>query len=77
MQQEINTNREYISTVQAEERSDLSRIYIAQLLRKGTLEGFKLGRDWFVYTDSLNTFLNTKRKPGPKGPRNKEASTGA
>jgi len=75
MQQGIDSNREYISTIQAEERSELSRIYIAQLLRKGTLDGFKLGRDWFVYTDSLDSFLRTKRKPGPKGPRKTEVST--
>jgi hypothetical protein len=77
MLKNIDTSREYISTVQAEERSELSRIYIAQLLRKGILDGFKLGRDWFVYTDSLEAFLQTKRKPGPKGPRKNTTSTSA
>ncbi|GCF07321.1 hypothetical protein KDI_08850 [Dictyobacter arantiisoli] len=75
MLKNIDSNREYISTIQAEERSELSRIYIAQLLRKGTLDGFKLGRDWFVYIDSLEQFLQTKRKPGPKGPRKHTTST--
>ena len=66
MQKNINTDREYISTPEAAKRSKLSRVYIAQLLRKGTLEGFHFGRDWFVYADSLEQFLATTRKPGPK-----------
>lgn len=66
--------REYITTPQAAERASLSANYIATLLRKKKLEGFQLGRDWFVYTDSLNQFLQTTRKPGPKGPRKKVAS---
>jgi hypothetical protein len=44
-------------------------------LREGyatTLEGFQVGRDWVVYTDSLEKFLDTPRKPGPKGPRKKQ-----
>ncbi len=66
-----NENREYITTPQAAERSGLSKNYIATLLRRGKLEGFQLGRDRFVYTDSLDNFLKTARKPGPKGPRKK------
>jgi hypothetical protein len=62
-------NREYITTLEAEQRSGLSRNYLALLLRKGVLEGFRPSRDWFIYTDSLEHFLNKERKPGPKGPR--------
>lgn len=64
----IDTTREYITTPQAASKSGLSRIYLARLLREGTLEGFQLAREWFVYTDSLEKFLATPRKPGPKGP---------
>lgn len=67
----INPNREHITTAQAADRSDLSAIYLRQLLRQGKLEGFQLGRDWYIYTDSLDAFLQQKRKPGPKGPRKK------
>ena len=67
----VKSDREYITTPQAAERSGLSKNYIATLLRRGKLEGFQLARDWFVYTDSLETFLTTNRKPGPKGPRKK------
>ena len=62
-------HRDYLTTPQAAERAGLSTNYLAALLRKGLLEGFQLGRDWFVYTDSLEQFLSTPRKPGPKGPR--------
>ena len=74
---DIDQNRESISTAQAAERSDLSQVYLAQLLRENKLEGFQLGRDWYVYIDSLEAFLKQKRKPGPKGPRKKAAHTPA
>ena len=66
-----NEKREYITTPQAAERAGLSTNYIATLMRRGKIEGFQLGRDWFVYTDSLEQFLQTSRKPGPKGPHKK------
>ena len=67
----IDTTREYITTPEAAKRSGLSKVYLAHLLKKGTLEGFQIGRDWCVYIDSLEKFLVTPRKPGPKGPRQK------
>jgi hypothetical protein len=63
------TTRDSLTTPEAAERSGLTRVYLALLLRKGTLEGFRRGRDWFVYVDSLERFLATPRKSGPKGPR--------
>ena len=71
MMNTIQPDREYITTVEAERRSGLSKNYLALLLRKGVLEGFHPSRDWFVYTDSFEQFLHTNRKPGPKGPRKK------
>ncbi len=76
MANNIDTNREYISISQASERSGLSNVYLAQLLRKGTLEGVQIVRDWIIYTDSLEKFLATPRKSGPKGPRKKPSSNG-
>jgi len=70
-----DTTRDSLTTPEAAERSGLTRVYLALLLRKGTLEGFRRGRDWFVYADSLEAFLATPRKSGPKGPR-KPASSG-
>ena len=63
--------REYLTTIEAEERSGLRRNYLTLLLRQGKLEGFRPARDWFIYTDSLERFLKSERKPGPRGPRNK------
>lgn len=66
---DAQTNRECLTSSQARHYSDLSGVYLAQLLRKGTLEGFKIDREWFIYTDSLEQFLAKARKPGPRGPR--------
>jgi hypothetical protein len=74
MSNEIKTEREYIATPEAATLSGLTANYIATLLRTGKLEGFQLGRDRFVYTDSLEQFLKAKRKPGPKGPRKKRST---
>jgi excisionase family DNA binding protein len=71
----IDPDREYITTPQAAQRAGLSRVYLTQLLRKGTLQGFQLAREWFIYTDSLDTFLATPRKSGPKGPRKKHTKS--
>ena len=71
MLKDIDTNRECIPTPEASKRSGLSKVYLANLLRQGKLDGFQLGREWFIYTDSLDRFLANPRKPGPKGPRNK------
>ncbi len=66
---DAKTNRGCLTSSQARKHSDLSSVYLAQLLRKGTLEGFKIDREWFIYTDSLEQFLAKNRKPGPRGPR--------
>ena len=67
----IETDRVCVTTSQAAEHSGLSKVYLARLLRGKTLEGFQLARDWFIYTDSLEHFLATPRKSGPKGPMKK------
>jgi excisionase family DNA binding protein len=64
----IDTSREYIPTPEASVRSGLSKSHITRLLKSGAMEGFQLGRDWLVYTDSLDKYVATPHKPGPKGP---------
>lgn len=64
-----NEGREYVTTIEAEQISGLRRNYLTLLLREGKLEGFRPARDWFIYRDSLEQFLSSIRKPGPKGPR--------
>ena len=71
MLKDADLNREYITTSEAAKRSGLSNIYLAQLLRQGKLEGFRVAREWLIYVDSLEKFLATPRKSGPKGPRKK------
>lgn len=70
-------DRDHIPTPEAQKRTGFSRSYLASLLRKGPLEGFRMGRDWFIYTDSLEHFLAQDRKPGPKGPRKKPSPSQA
>jgi excisionase family DNA binding protein len=72
MLKDVDLNREYLSTPQAAEKADLSKVHIARLLRNKKLEGFQLGREWFVYADSLEKYLATPRKTGPKGPIKKK-----
>ena len=74
MAQDIDLSRDRITTAEAAKRSGLNSIYLAQLARTGKIEGFQLGREWFLYTDSFEQFLATPRKSGPKGPRKKPTS---
>ena len=71
MSDQIKIEREYMTTPEAARLSGLSKNYLATLLRRGKLEGVQLARDWLVYRDSLEAYLATTRKPGPKGPRKK------
>jgi hypothetical protein len=66
-----NLDRAYVPTSEAQKRSGFSRSYLGLLLRNERIEGFRLGREWFIYLDSLNQFLEKPRKPGPKGSRKK------
>ena len=66
MLKHIDMNREYLPTPQAAKRANLSRLHIARLLRDKKLEGFQLGRERFVYVDSLERYLASPRKTGPK-----------
>ena len=69
-------NRAYLTTPEAAQKSGLTKNYIALLARQGKIEGFRIGqaREWFIYTDALEKFLETERKSGPKGPRKKSNS---
>ena len=66
MLKHIDMTRECLPTPQAAKRANLSRLHIARLLRDKKLEGFQLGREWFVYVDSLERYLASPRKTGPK-----------
>jgi len=68
MLKDIDANREHIPTSEAAKRSGFSMVHLRRLLMTGKLEGFQFGRDWFVYTDSLERYMATPHKSGPKGP---------
>lgn len=76
MAQQTSDGRAYVTTIEAERISGLRRNYLTLLLREGKLEGFRPARDWFIYTDSLERFLASDRKPGPRGPRKKSSGNG-
>jgi hypothetical protein len=62
--------RQELSTKEASRISGLSRNHITLLLRQGKLEGRNFAhRLWTVYADSLERYMATSHKPGPKGPR--------
>jgi excisionase family DNA binding protein len=71
MTSDFQADRAYLTTPQAEQKSGLTKSYLARLLRKGIIEGHQFGREWVIYLDSLETFLSSSRKPGPKGPHKK------
>jgi hypothetical protein len=75
MPQRITGDRVILSTAEARDRSNFTQEYIQWLLRQGRLDGFKVGHDWLVFEDSLDTFLSQRRKPGPKGPRRAPTGT--
>jgi excisionase family DNA binding protein len=68
MLKRIDSTRECITTPQASKKSGLSKSHLTRLLKSGALDGVQLGREWLVYTDSLENYMATPHKPGPKGP---------
>jgi len=62
---DTDTARKCLTTAQVRAQIKLSNAYLTRLLRDGTIEGFKLEGEWFVYSDSLDAFLSKDRRPGP------------
>jgi excisionase family DNA binding protein len=55
-----------ISVTDASDMSGLSTGYIRKLLRRGVLEGVKIGRNWLTTKEAIQAYLNQERRPGPK-----------
>jgi len=76
MDTEKSVSSRELSTAEASRLSGLSLNQITHLLRQGKLEGRRFGqRIWIVYADSLEHYLATPHKSGPKGPRTKNSQT--
>ena len=71
MPQRIESDRAFLTTEGAREKTGFSIRYVQQLLQDKRIEGFKVGPVWFVYEDSLIAFAAQPRKRGPKGPHKK------
>jgi excisionase family DNA binding protein len=74
MEDNVVDARKELTTQEASQRSGLSRTHITYLLRQGKLEGRNFGhRLWTVYADSLENYLASPHKSGPKGPHKKHS----
>ena len=63
---------ELISLREAAEFSGLSTSYLRLLVNRGDIWGTKLGRNWVTTAQTVEEFLATERRrgPRPKKPRN-------
>lgn len=59
-------DNDFISTKEAAERSGFTDGYIRKLIYRGAIKGRKIGRDWIVEPESVNVYMASVRKPGPK-----------
>jgi hypothetical protein len=72
IQQQNQDRRSALTTIEASSKYHRSPNYIWQLVTSGRVDGYKKGRDWFIYEDSLQTFLAQVSSPGrKKGPSKK------
>ncbi len=55
-----------ISVTEASQISGLTTGYIRRLLRQGTIEGVKIGRNWLTTEEAIREYLGKERRPGPK-----------
>ena len=58
-----------MTTKEAAEMLGLDFTSISRLLRKGILKGQKFGRDWMVYRDSVEAYLEKYGKMSKTDPR--------
>ena len=53
--------RELISLKEASKISGYHPDYLSYLIRKGKIEGKRIGRDWFTTEKAIRTYLSTKK----------------
>ena len=57
---------DYISTKEAAKKAGFSEEHIRKLVKKRLLKGRKIGRDWLIVPSSVDEYLASERKRGPK-----------
>jgi excisionase family DNA binding protein len=55
-----------ISVTEASQISGLTPSFIARLLRRGEIDGVKVGRNWLTTKEAIREYLKKERRPGPK-----------
>jgi excisionase family DNA binding protein len=53
-----------ISVTEASEIGGLTTSYIRRLLREGTIEGVKIGRNWLTTEEAIREYLSKERRRG-------------
>jgi len=56
----------YLTVPQAVEKSGFTKEHVRYLARTGRIEAIRFGQVWAVDPDSLDAYLATERKRGPK-----------
>ena len=64
----------HLTTKQASERHGLTDSHFRRLLERGTIQGFKAGRDWLIDLESLEQYMANRPKPGRKPKDRKDIS---
>ena len=64
----------YLSLIEASEITGYDAGHLRRLLRAGTVEGTKFGRDWFVTVEALDAYIATNPRPGPPKKSTKEST---
>jgi excisionase family DNA binding protein len=60
----LNDLNDYLTPQQAGEILNVTAEAVRALLRRGVLDGQKLGRDWFITRSDLEAYQGRRRSPG-------------
>jgi excisionase family DNA binding protein len=66
MTQQATEFANFISSSEASRTFGVSTAYITKLARAKLIKALKIGRNWIIERDSLQTYLTTPQKRGPK-----------
>jgi len=57
--------KDLISLHEASLECGLSHGHLALLVRRGELQGWKIGRSWVTTREAIQEYLNLNKRPGP------------